>query len=31
MKTSGCANTINSPRVLNHYTNDDMAAITLHA
>ena len=31
MKTSGCANTINSPaRVLNHYTNDDMAAVTLH-
>ena len=26
MKTSGCANTINSPEFW-HYTNDDMAAV----
>ena len=31
IKTSGCANAINSPcRVLNHYVNDDMASVTLH-
>ena len=30
-ETSGCANAINLPEFLIIYTNDDMAAVSLHA